>query len=489
MATAFDRPPAPAPAPPAPFPPAAPRRLRPAPPWWADVIGAAAAGSLVVVTALWLSHHGVQDLGLAGVAPAQPADALIALGRWTGLVAADLLLIQVLLMARVPWIERSYGQDRLARWHRVLGFTSFFGMLAHVGFTTVGYAAGARTGIPAQFWELITTYPGMLLATAATGLLVLVAVTSMRAARRRLRYESFHLLHLYAYLAVGLALPHEIWTGTEFVGSPAARAYWWTLYGLTVAAVLVFRVGQPAVRTLRHGLRVAAVVPESPGVVSVHLTGRRLDRLPVRAGQFFTWRFLDGPGWTRAHPYSLSAAPDGRSLRITVKALGDGSTRLAAMRPGTRAVIEGPYGRLTGDVCRGRGVTLVGCGVGITPLRGLLEEVGPAEYGPVPHPPTVIFRASTPEDLMLRAELEALVAARGGRLVCLPGRRSADAENWLPAGYEHIRPEDALRSIDPAIAAHDVFVCGPPAWMRAVGDAARRAGVREAQIHRERFDW
>ena len=57
----------------------------------------------------------------------------------------------------------------------------------------------------------------MLLATAGTALLVMVVVTSVRAARRRLRYESWHLLHLYAYLGVGLALPHQLWTGTDFV--------------------------------------------------------------------------------------------------------------------------------------------------------------------------------------------------------------------------------------------------------------------------------
>jgi ferredoxin-NADP reductase len=56
-------------------------------------------------------------------------------------------------------------------------------------------------------WDLVTTYPGMLLAALGFGALVMVVVTSVRAARRRLRYESWHLLHLYAYLGVGLALP------------------------------------------------------------------------------------------------------------------------------------------------------------------------------------------------------------------------------------------------------------------------------------------
>ena len=239
------------------------RARRPVPPtaapWWRDVAGSAAVGSVVVVVALWLAHRGLQDL-LAGA----PGSALTSLGRLTGLVAADLLLVQVLLMARIPWVERSYGQDTLARRHRLVGFTSFVLMVAHVGLITAGYAAADRAGIAAEAWDFVANYPGMLLATAGTGLLVMVVVTSVRAARRRLRYESWHLLHLYAYLGVGLALPHQVWTGTEFTSSPLARAYWWTLYGAALGSVVAFRIGLPVAVNLRHRLRVRKVVPEVP---------------------------------------------------------------------------------------------------------------------------------------------------------------------------------------------------------------------------------
>ena len=107
--------------------------------------------------------------------------------------------------------------------------------------------------------------------------------------------------------------------------------------------------------------------------MSVHLTGRRLDRLPVEAGQFLTFRFLGRPGWTRANPYSLSAAPDGRSLRITVQAVGDGSASTFALRPGTRVLVEGPFGRLSARARTRRQVALIGAGAGITPIRALAE--------------------------------------------------------------------------------------------------------------------
>jgi predicted ferric reductase len=446
-----------------------------------NAIPGGALASLSVVTALWAANHGLTDLASGG------GTALISAGRLTGLLAADVLLLQVLAMARIPWVERTYGQDRLARWHRLAGFTSFNLMLGHIALVTFGYAATGRVGVLSQLWDLVRTYPGMLLASAGTGLLVAVVVLSVKAARRRLRYESWHLIHLYAYLGVGLALPHQLWTGTDFVSSPAARAYWWTLYAGTLGAVLVFRVGVPVWRTLRHRLEVTGVVEESPGVVSVHLRGRHLHSLPVRAGQFFLWRFLDGEGSSRAHPYSLSAAPHPDVLRITVKDLGDGSRALAGVRPGTRAVIEGPYGRLTADLQSRRRVTLLAAGIGITPMRALLEELRYA-----PGDATLLYRARSEEELTFRAELDALAKRRGVRVVYLTGRRAVEPGedgSWRPESLGHFTDAEALRHLVPDIARHDVFLCGPDGWTAAARAGLRRAGVPDAHVHEERFAW
>jgi predicted ferric reductase len=451
------------------------RRLR-TPLWWRDAVGSLTWASLLVVTALWVGGGGLQDLGSAGAG-------LTSLGRLTGLVSADLLLVQVLLMARIPVIERSYGQDELARRHRLVGFTSFNLMVAHVVLITIGYALQDRINVLHEAWTLVVTYPGMLLATAGTALLVLVTVTSIKQARKRLRYESWHLLHLYAYLGVGLALPHQLWTGQEFLDSRVATVYWWSLWIAAAGALVVWRLGVPAYRTVRHGLRVSAVEAEGDGVVSVWIQGRHLDRLPVAAGQFFTWRFL-GPGWTRGHPYSLSAAPTANLLRITVKDLGDGSHSLAALRPGTRVVVEGPYGRLHEGVRTRRKVTLLAAGIGITPLRSLLEAL-PQRPGDV----TVIYRARDDGDVVLREELTALAAERGARLVIALGHRIPGRHSWLPQEAAHLTDSAALRHLVPDIADNDVYICGPTGWMDAAKAAALAGGVPGRHIHEERFSW
>jgi len=136
-----------------------------------------------------------------------------------------------------------------------------------------------------------------------------------------------------------------------------------------------------------HGLRVERIVAEAPGVVSVEISGTRLEQLQVRPGQFFCWRFLTSDRWWESHPFSLSAPPDGRRLRITVKDLGDYTAALRSIPPGTRVLAEGPYGSFTADARRRPRVALiaggivamflfqafinVGMNVGIMPITGI----------------------------------------------------------------------------------------------------------------------
>jgi ferredoxin-NADP reductase/DMSO/TMAO reductase YedYZ heme-binding membrane subunit len=381
----------------------------------------------------------------------------------------------------VPRLEAAYGQDRLAHLHRLVGFTSFDLMLAHVVLITWGYAAGQARQTPSTLWQLVTQYPGMLLATGGTVALVMVVVTSIKASRRRLRYESWHLLHLYAYVGVGLALPHQLWTGQQFLASPGRTFFWWTAWAVAAGSVLVWRLGLPLMRNLRHQLRVSSVVRETDDIVSVHLTGRRLDRMRAEAGQFFNWRFLAGPGWTRANPYSLSAAPDGRSLRITVQSVGDGSQGASWLQPGTRVLFEGPYGRLSPRARSRRGVALIGAGVGITPLRALAEGLDHA-------PGDAVLLQRFQDEPLFSRELAALSSEKGLRVLQLPGHRRGD-DSWLGDGVGTVDDLTALLYWVPDIAERDVFVCGPAPWTDLVRDTLTAAGLPEDRLHLETFAW
>ena len=400
---------------------------------------------------------------------------LTGLGRITGLLGAYLALVEILLLARLPILERLVGFDRLTIWHRRNGKACLSLLLAHAGLITAGYTLGDGISLVDELGRLVTGYPGVITAMAGLLLLTAVVVTSVVAVRRRMRYETWYFLHLYAYLAIALAFSHQLATGTDFIGQPVARAYWYGLYAATVGVLVVFRLGLPAFRSLRHRLHVERVVQEAPGVVSIEIGGVDLDRLRARSGQFFTWRFLTRDRWWEAHPFSLSAAPDGRRLRITVKAVGDYTAALRAIPHGTRVIAEGPFGAFTAAGRRRQRVALIAGGVGITPVRALLEDM-PAAPGDI----AVVYRASQEDDFILREELEALASRRGAQLHYVRGDRG-DASASVLLSPEH------LETLVPDIAERDVYVCGPPAMTEATRASLQESGVSRRHIFTERF--
>lgn len=450
--------------------------LRAVPQWWREVTAASFWLILLFVVALWIGNGGIQD------AVRGTGDLFTSVGRLTGLVASALLLVQVFLMARVPLVERAWGQHELTRLHRTVGITSFTLLLGHIGLIMFGYAAADPSAVWNTVVDLTANYPGMLLAIAGTAAIVLVAVTSARAARRRLRYESWHLIHLYGYLGAGLALPHQLWVGQDFANSSVASAFWWSLYIACAVSVVIWRLGLPLARTLRANIRIADVRHESADVVTVTVRGPGVRHLRARGGQFFQWRFLDGHGWTRAHPYSLSAEPTDTELRFTAAVVGDGTARLRSLKPGTRVAIEGPYGRLHAGIRSQRKTLLIGAGIGITPMRALLESL-PYSPGDV----MIIHRVRAVADAVLDKEIGDLAAERGADYRLVDGHRISDRDSWLPNRAREWDDVQALLYMCPDVAERDIFLCGPSPWADAVHRAAVRAGTPEGRIHTESF--
>lgn len=395
---------------------------------------------------------------------------VLTVAKFFGLHAAVLMLFQLLLVARLPWLDRRIGMDRLTVWHRWVGFTLVWTILTHAVLVVLGYARLDDASMTKTFFALAGV-PASLLGMGAAAIVVVIGAVSVRYVRQRLSYETWHGLHLLLYVALGLAFVHQLQETTTFSSSALAQIYWWALWLFAFGALVTSRIVMPVWRNAYHRFHVTAVVPESDTVVSVHVTGRHLDRLPARAGQFCIWRFPGHQHWWPANPFSLSAAPDGRTLRLTAKAVGSASAGLRHIPIGTRAYVEGPYGAFT-SLHRARpGALLIAGGVGITPVRALLEEEPAGDV-------VVLYRVRSEHDAVLADEVRALVADRGGRLHLLTGRTGEGNRPFEP---------DSLRALVPDITERDVYVCGPPAMTSAVLGALRELEVPRRRVHAERF--
>jgi predicted ferric reductase len=462
-AAARPRPPGPLPAAPAAARRAA-RQIRPS-----LILAIIGTGAAAVIALWWHDTPAITGTG----------DLLTGAGRVLGLLAGYGFVVLVALMARLPPLERGIGADRLARWHAMGGRYVITLVTGHTVAIIWGYAVTAHQALTAETGTLLTSYPDVLMATVAGFLLLGIGLVSARAARRRLTYETWYYAHLYTYIAIALAFSHQFADGASFTASLPARAAWSALYLAVGALIAWYRILTPLRKAARHRFTVMGIREEAPGIVSVYITGRNLEELHAEAGQFFRWRFLTRQLWWQSHPYSLSAVPRGDLMRITVKARGDHSQAMAALRPGTRLIAEGPYGAFTPAPGR-RGVLLIAGGVGITPIRAMFAAL-PGGLSLLSGGITLLYRASHPRDIVFRRELDTIAAARGATIHYLIGSRDQLGDD--PLSPRH------LKTLVPGLHRHEAYICGPPGMTQAAVTALRAAGMPRCRIHHESFDF
>jgi predicted ferric reductase len=412
---------------------------------------------------LWWQHTGPLD-GSGAI--------MGAAGRLTGLVAGYALLTQILLTARLPFLQKIAGADRMQRWHRDIGALVLVSTLAHAILLTESYAVFDQLSLYREFVKLLSSGKDLFNAFLATAILSLLALLSIRGIRRSLPYELWLLLHRSAYVVLFLGYSHQFSLGQE-VSLGSGKIYWTVLYLVVVGALVWGRVLSPLLRNARHRLEVAEVVSEGRDSVSIYLTGRDLDRLDARAGQYIRFRFWTGGCWWQTHPFSLSAPPNEHWLRITVKSVGRYTALLRYLLPGTRVWISAPAGEDTADARVADKAILIVAGSGIAPARALLPEMPPGTV--------LVYRASTPDDLVLRAELEEVARTRGIQLWFVTGSRDEP-------GPRRLLSPDGLAELAPDIATRDVYLCGPPGFATQMTATLRDIGVPNRQLHVSAFE-
>ncbi|HEY4349034.1 MAG TPA: ferric reductase-like transmembrane domain-containing protein [Gaiellaceae bacterium] len=438
----------------------------------------------------------------------------LGMGRLTAFLSGYFALIEIVLLARLPFLEHLVGFDRLTIWHRWNGHAVLDLALAHVVFTVWGYSREDGASWFSEYWNWLSLpqphaaasvaskaplslkpgslsiggsspgglsilpnggtspYPGIITATVGTGLLLVVLFTSLVIVRRKLSYEWWYAIHFIAYAGIALTWFHMIPDGNDLIIDKVASDWWRSLFLFALALVLYFRLLRPIVNTFRFDMKVTEVVHEGPGVVSMRISGRNLDKLGTKAGQFYFWRFFTKGFWYTQHPYSLSEAPKGDSFRITVKNLGDHSAKFGEIPIGTRVFAEGPFGVFTDESRTEPKALLIAGGIGITPVRALLEQMD----GDL----VALYRVMSKDDLIFADELDALAASRGVKVNYVVGDHASEE------GRRLLTPAH-LKELVPDIAERDVYICGPVAMIDSVIPNLRDANVSRRHLHVERF--
>ena len=450
--------------------------------WLGILRGQDLVESIGWLSIVWVVFTFLIDGGLVGISDFQKA--LGAVDRLSALVATDLLLIQTLLIARVPWLDKLYGHDRATLTHKRLGKPILYLVIAHFISVTWSYAIADSKNVVDELLTMLNTIPDLVTGTIAFVLMIIVVITSIKITRSKLSYEAWYLVHLLAYGAVMLAIPHQINVGTDIAGKPLAQMFWISAYLFVGLNILWFRLLSPIVLSGLHRLKVSNAVAESSDATSIYISGRKLKNFQAKSGQFFIIRLVTPGQWWRAHPFSLSAAPTDNTLRFTVGNRGDDTALMQNIKAGTRVILEGPYGVFTEDRRTQENVVLIAAGIGAPPIRALAESIA-ARPGDV----SIIYRIRNKNDAALAEELAEIAKHRGFYLHILEGSRKSPT-SWLPAGPDdHLTDDQRLISLCPNVAKSDVYICGPAAFTKAVEKSLHSAGTPVNQIHSEEFAW
>ena len=225
-----------------------------------DIIEAFAWATVIFVAAMFFMDGGLARFGNLN-------DILQSTSRLTALIGTDLLLIHTLLVARVPWLDKLYGHDKVTIAHKKLGKPILYVIAAHFLASLIQFAIADGKSVVDELVSLFLTVPDMWSATVGFALMLVVVVSSINAARKKLSYEAWYVIHLLAYISILAAVPHQFSTGSDIAGKPLQTLFWVSLYLFVALNVIWYRVLAPLVLNLRLGLRVSSIVRESSDTI------------------------------------------------------------------------------------------------------------------------------------------------------------------------------------------------------------------------------
>ncbi|MEW6582330.1 MAG: ferric reductase-like transmembrane domain-containing protein [Actinomycetota bacterium] len=398
----------------------------------------------------------------------------VALAAGLGFAALAMLALQAVLPSRAGPITAPFGIERLLGFHRVAGIL--------VLILVVGHVVVLVAEDPAKLWLFDSLHAPWRARAAALSLVALLALTATSLWRRgmRLAYERWRGLHLaLAAVALLAGVIHALLVG-RYLSVATLRVAVALLAVAAVAGMVWLRVARPLAAS-RLPYRIREVRPERGHATTLVLEADGHGGRPFRPGQFAWLKLADAPLSLREHPFSyVSSAHRPARPAFTIKALGDFTSAVPALRPGQSVLVDGPHGGYRLDR-HAPGHILVAGGVGITPVMSMLRTLD--EDGGDAPPMLLVYGSGDWESVTFREEL-------------------ADLERRLPLRVVHVLldPPPAWTGetglVDPALLARvapagardwHAFVCGPPGLVRAAADALTALGLPHERIHLERF--
>jgi len=415
-------------------------------------------------------------LAIASLSDAVPTPRpwLTEFGVAIGFVAFTVMAFEFALVGRLQAAADPFGVDALMQFHRQMGVAAVVFVLAHVVTLTSQRFS----------WSMFNPFGGtrsLQSGAIAMWALALLAASSLWRKHLRLPYEIWQFIHALAAATIVIASLVHILAIHRYLSNPVLRTVLLVYVILFLALMLRYRLLRP-LRLWRKPWTVSVNRNSGGDTRTLSLQPVGHDGVEFEPGQFVWLSTARSPFQFEQHPISIaSSAEQTRSLELSIKALGDWSSRVVPhVKPGSRVWVDGSYGAFTPDRFPGQGFMLIAGGVGITPMRSILLTMRDREDV---RPVTLIYAANSLERMIYVDELRALEQVLNLKCVFVYESPPADwrGENGFVTSEllkRHL-PKQALR--------YQYFVCGPEPMMESVELSLQQLGIPASRICTERF--
>lgn len=395
--------------------------------------------------------------------------------RLFGLLSMNSVLFQIILIGRIKWLKGRYEFESLSRYHKENGRVAVVAIILHPIFINLGYSLIRRLNF--TYPEYISR-PLVFLAPIALFLLVGVVILSNPLVFNKINYKWWYNIHLFTYAAIALVMGHQFLAGGDFQRVPAFLYYWIGLYLFVFINFLVYRLILPMYQNNKHKFRVEKIEKETHDTHSIYISGQNMKNFTYEAGQFLVIR-ISGLG-REMHPFTISKLYDGKTVRVTVKSSGDYTKKLETVKPGVKMYIEGPLGKFTPKTCKKDKVLFIAGGVGITPIRALLEKMGKEGKEMI-----LLYANKTKNDIIFKGELSQLSSKYS-----IPMHYFFSREKEVDAN-EHLGRIKIIdvQNLCPDLKDRDIFICAPLSMIKQFVRNLIDKGIKKDNIHFEKFNW
>lgn len=406
------------------------------------------------------------------------------LGMVMGIISYVYFINALIISSRIRYFDRIFGHDRVLRFHGYMALGAMIAAIAHFCFKLIyGFNVNLQTGAGiagAVLFLIIIVLTLLFMVNNNIGRNSRVkALKKMAEEKLKLDYSKLKVFHNFTSMAAAIIAIHALLASST--GESNRRILvlgGWAFTGIS------FFIYHKWIRPVSRGrlLKVTTVKQLTSEIVEIHMHHIKDSAVKYRAGQFGYFRLMSRMHNKEEHPFTISSQPGTDELSITVKNLGDYTSKLKKVEPGTDVLFDGPYGKFT-PVQDGSHHIFVAGGIGITPFLSVINEWN---FEEIKAPLTLIWSTRTADEMIYR-DLFTRIESKNELFLFVPVLTRATNSISGSVRIDKTLLETVIRK--KKIRNTAVYICGPDSLRISVIKDLKSAGIPSKNIHCEKFSF